>query len=129
MLNPRQRHFAELYAAGKGVREAYVAAGYSDGDGAAPSASRLLKRPDVAAYVADIREEVRSGSVATVRELAEFHTSILRDAEVDPRDRLAAARDLGRHLRYFDGAPDKPASNVQIVVSVPEAPPPSDRLD
>jgi hypothetical protein len=57
-LNPKQEKFAQLVAQGLGAPRAYGEAGYlgAGGHGAEANGSALLKKPHVAARVAEIRE-------------------------------------------------------------------------
>lgn len=57
MLSARQIKFCELYAfSGEGAKS-YVGAGYSETKGAKQSAYDLLKKPEISAYIDQLREE------------------------------------------------------------------------
>ena len=63
---PNSKHEAFAYAVSKGVgiAEAYVQAGYNDSP---PSATRLAKKPEVAARIEEIRGEMLSRAKAIVQ--------------------------------------------------------------
>ena len=62
LRNPRHERFAQGVARGERLCQAYVAAGFS-AKGAAPSASRLLRHPEVGARVEELRSTVRQRSM------------------------------------------------------------------
>lgn len=62
LKNARHEHFAHLVAKGTSARQAYIAAGYSE-NGADQSSSKLLKKTEVAARVAEIRETIMSRAI------------------------------------------------------------------
>ena len=102
-LSPRQARFAELYVAGpddlrgrqaRCYRVAYPAC--SNDNSAGASASTLLRRPNVRAYMAELREAAGAECTARLRnwmELAPEAQQCLRDAitgrlafpEADPK--------------------------------------------
>ena len=80
LLNTRQEAFCLHYARSGNATEAYKAAGYAckNDDLAGSSASRLKTRPEIKARLAELAEELRSERIASVREVQERLTSILR---------------------------------------------------
>ncbi len=79
-LNHRQRIFADLYLAGHFANKAAIHAGYS-AENASRIATRLLKTPAVAAYIAGERQRLASESFYSRRLLVDWlwkviHTSI-----------------------------------------------------
>lgn len=57
-ITPRQKSFCELIAAGRTARQAYRQAGYrAHGNAADVQASKLLRRPRVAAYLAALQAQ------------------------------------------------------------------------
>lgn len=80
-INPKWQKIVDLYIQGWKLRDAAIEAGYS-AKTADSQASQILKYPKVQAYMQKIQQEAMKGSVATVREIAEFHTKAFRN---DPR--------------------------------------------
>lgn len=60
--NAKHEHFAQLVAKGEAPQNAYVLAGYSE-QGAAQSASRLLKHAEVLRRIAQIRAAVSERAI------------------------------------------------------------------
>lgn len=79
---------------------AAIAAGYSEKT-AAQIASRLMKDEEVAAAIAELENELHEQNTAKANEVMEFLTSMIRDDEIDSRDRVKAAALLGKHYGLF----------------------------
>ena len=79
-LNVRQEAFCLEYARSGKATESYKQAGYTprNDNAAAASASQLLKNPKIQARLAQITEELNSAKIASVREVQERLTAILR---------------------------------------------------
>lgn len=79
-LNVRQEAFCWHYAKTGNATESYKAAGYApkSESAASSSASLLLRNPRVQARLAQITEELNSAKIASVREVQERLTAILR---------------------------------------------------
>lgn len=79
-LNVRQEAFCWHYAKTGNATESYKAAGYAPKteNVAAASASQLLRNPKVHDRLAEITEELNSAKIASVREVQERLTAILR---------------------------------------------------
>jgi phage terminase small subunit len=70
LLNHRHERFAAALSQGKSQKDAYVQAGYrSTGNAAEASASQLVKKPKVAARVAELQAEAARRSEVTVDDL------------------------------------------------------------
>jgi phage terminase small subunit len=65
LTNPKHEHFAHLIAKGKSPAQAYVLTGYSN-NGALQSAHRLLRNPDVAARVEELKTAVSERQVEKI---------------------------------------------------------------
>lgn len=105
-LSLEQKSFAEEYIrnGGNGTRAA-VSAGYSEKTAAA-QASRLLRNVNVLAYIGELQERIEEESIATLKEIQQFRTRVLRGEEKDQfgldaslADRHKAAADLEKALR------------------------------
>lgn len=99
-LNPKHRQFAEAYAQCGDAQQAAGRAGYSPRS-AMNQGYRLLQREDIAAYLRALAAEASSDSIATIRELQEFWTAIMRSASEDRKDRLKASELLGKSFGAF----------------------------
>ena len=79
-LNPRQEAFCWHYAKTGNATESYKQAGYAakTESAIASGASVLLKNPKVKSRLGEIMEELNSAKIASVREVQERLTAILR---------------------------------------------------
>ena len=108
MLTERQRRFAEEYLVDLNRLRAYrVAYSSCKSDIAAKThASRILKSPEVAAYIRERREErreeLRVQEDEILRELAAIAFSPLGTPGIRLRDKLRALELLGKHLGMFE---------------------------
>lgn len=99
-LNPRQKKFAELYAATGNATQSAIGAGYSRKT-AESIGARLLRNVKVADCLASLTAEAEKSRIATVEELREFWTATLRDGGHEMKDRLKASDMLGKSLGVF----------------------------
>lgn len=110
-LTDRQKLFVENYIKLGNKTEAYRQAGYSNKSSTnsiCRAANRLLETPNVAAYYRELISNRRKDSIASVEEVLEFYTSVMRgevkDAfGLDPSlsDRLRAADALAKRYQIF----------------------------
>lgn len=78
-LNDRQRRVAELVVSGRPGGRAYEEAGYSArGNNADAEASKLLKQPQMVAYMETLRAEARQRAKMGLDELQEFLADAIR---------------------------------------------------
>ena len=99
-LNPRQKKFAELYAATGNALQSAIGAGYSERSARSQS-DRMLKNAEVQAYLRAMTEAGRASRIATAEELREFWTATYRDDALEYKDRLKASEMLGKSLGVF----------------------------
>lgn len=94
MVNDRQRRFAELLLQGMSATQAYRNAGFSK-NGANRSANALLRKPEFAAYLA----ELRAKAVADASESVQKHLAKLAALGEEARaaGRFAAAITAEKH--------------------------------
>ena len=106
MLEPRQKLFAELYVklvnASEAARQAYGT------KSAATNTTKLLKNTNVQAYIAELTQKHERTNIASMEEVLQFYTDVMRGAVVDQNgkqpvvnDRLKAADSL--YKRYSAG--------------------------
>ena len=99
-LTPRQKRFAEEYAAcGCGERAA-VAAGFS-ASSARQEASRLLTNVNVIKYLRTLQDQLFETRVLTARETKIFWSDVIRDDSQKMSDRLQASVHLARASGLF----------------------------
>lgn len=146
-MNGRQKKFCEILAkmgsdpdiTSQGA--AYLASGYKckDLETASAAATRLLKDVQVRAYYDSLLDEVRSEAIASIAEVQEFFTKAMRGEieeevvivtengvktkkkEICPRDRVAAAQNLGKIQGQYSGkGEDSTSVQVVFVDDIPE---------
>lgn len=77
--DPRHQRFADHVLAGCSLTEAYVKAGYKVSRSSAQSAGRrLVKQPDVAAYIRSVQESAKTASILSVHEILQFCARVVR---------------------------------------------------
>lgn len=115
-LTPRQEAFCINYAKTGNAMNALKAAGYKykNNNSAKANASRLLTYDNVQQRLKEISNEVKNDNIASIQEIQEFWTKVLRNEEVEEvvgiteggpfrmskdcniKDRIKAAELLGR---------------------------------
>lgn len=93
-LSARLRRFADAYLESGDAARAAETAGYS-----ARYGPRALKLPQVAAYLAQRREELRRERVASTDEVLEYLTEVLRSG--GGQGAMKAAELLGKRFGLF----------------------------
>lgn len=104
-MNPNQKAFADYYIEYGNATKAAKKAGYSEKT-AYSLGQRLLKHDEVSAYIASRQREIESERIATLKEIQEFRTRVVRGEEkdqfeLDPalQERLKAADALEKALK------------------------------
>lgn len=112
-LNKRQIEFVQEYMKTNNITQSAIKAGYSPKT-ASVQGCNLLKNIKVKNYIDAINERLESANIATIEEVMEYLTSVMRgeqkdqfDMEVSIQDRTRAAGELARRL-------DVKARNIQI---------------
>ena len=116
-LNLKQIAFADEYIRNGGnATQAAIFAGYSPKT-AAQHACRMLKDVNISEYIADRQAEIDSANIASLKEIQEFRTKVLRGEEKDQfgleaslLDRQKAAADLERALLIKQEQEEKKAA-------------------
>lgn len=105
-LTPKQKAFCDEYLinGGNGTQAA-IKAGYSR-NSAKEIATENLTKPAISAYIAERQAKVESDRIATLEEIQQFRSRVIRgeerdqfDIEVGMSDRLKAANDLEKALQ------------------------------
>jgi phage terminase small subunit len=131
-LNVRQEKFCIEYAKSGNATRAYINAGYKckDEKSCRGRASKLLTNDNVKQRLRELHEETKNDSIASIQEIKEFWTKVLRNEEVEDvvgmteggpfrlskdcniKDRIKAAELLGRTAGLF-------VDNVNLTGNVP----------
>lgn len=119
-MNTRQQQFCLEYAKGKSATQAYIDAGYSP-RGAGQGAERLLRKVDIQERIALLREEVKMATIATVREVQELLTSMMRDETLATSDRLKASIELGKMIGAYDRHTTDAGNSAEWIRQLEEA--------
>lgn len=92
-LNERQKRFVRAYRETGNATVSAKRAGYAGNDDSlAVTGSKLLRNPKVAVELAKADEKAAKANIATVDELHEFWTRVLRgDEPAEMKDRLKAS--------------------------------------
>lgn len=118
-LTAKQKKFCENYIVSANASDAYRNAGYTTKSYATirTEGSRLLKRPDVQAYIQELMEEKNSALVAKQDEVLEFLTATMRNKEANMSDRIRSAELLGkRYATFVDKSQTEVSGDIEIVI-------------
>ncbi len=94
-MTPRQRKFAEHYAATGNVVQSAVAAGYSE-NYANGRAYELLENVGVASYLREITEKAQDERIMTAKARQVLLSDLARDPEQAAADRIRAVDTLNK---------------------------------
>lgn len=104
-LTPKQKAFADFFVECGNATESAIKAGYSKKT-ASVIGNENLKKPYISAYIAERQKEIDSHRIATLAEIQEFRSRVLRGQEKDAfgieaslADREKAASSLEKALR------------------------------
>ena len=86
-LTLKQKKFADEYIKCGNAEQAARLAGYS----ARGNTTKILNNPAVKNYIKERSKQLEKSTIASMVEVKEFWTSILRDSEASKRDRLKAS--------------------------------------
>lgn len=105
-LSAQEITFCEHYLKTNNATESYFTAGYKGkGHVAESTACRLLKKAEVAEYIAsrkaEIEKQLQINTIADIAEIAETLTDIIRDENNRLSDKLKAMELLGKHHKMF----------------------------
>lgn len=101
-LNEKQKRFADYYIESGNATESYKRAGYiADGNAAEVNANRLLRNAKVMEYVKERNKSLESDRIADMTEVKEFWTNILRNNNIEPKDRLKASEYIAKTNAAF----------------------------
>lgn len=100
-LTEKKRRFCEEYIVDSNGAQAAIRAGYSP-NGARVQAARLLRQPEVCAYVEELRAPIKEQNMITTGEVIAGLRSEARDMDNGTASsRVSAWGKLGQHLGMF----------------------------
>ena len=120
-MNARQKHFCEAYALVPNATKAAIEAGYSAKTARSIGAENLTK-PDIVEYIQRLQADTESERVASISEVKEFWTHVMRDEEIRTDLRLKASELLARSALAFTDTM-KASADVEVedvVFYIPE---------
>ena len=101
-LNEKQKRFADYYIESGNATESYKRAGYiAKGNTAEVTACQLLRNPKVSKYIEERNKGLESDRIANMTEVKEFWTNILRDENIEFKDRLKASEYIAKTNAAF----------------------------
>ena len=118
-LTAKQKKFCENYIVSANATDAYRNAGYTTKpyQTIRTEGSRLLKRPDIQAYIQELMEEKNSALVAKQDEVLEFLTATMRNKDANMSDRIRSAELLGkRYATFVDKSQTEVSGDIAIVI-------------
>lgn len=112
-LSPKQKLFCEEYAKTKNATQSAINAGYSEKT-AGIIGFENLKKPKIIEYLDKLYAEAignaPEGTIATLEEIMEFHTNVMRnkleDAQANITERQKSANSLFEMLERRDSSED-----------------------
>ena len=113
LLNPRQKKFAEHYAATGNAAEAARIAGYSETNARRQGQRLLSTNVHVRGLVDEIQRQAEVGRISSIAEIKEFWSKTMNDPDVKITDRLRASEHLAKagglflHTRPDDGGSEE----------------------
>lgn len=125
-LTLKQKEFADYYLECGNATEAAKRAGYSEKT-AGIIGFENLKKPNISAYINERLAEIDSKTIASIKEVMQFYTKVMRGEEKDQfgldvsvNDRLKAGQELIKRLSLSE----KPETDVEsdgFIESIEEA--------
>lgn len=136
-MTEKQRIFADEYLVDLNGTRAYKVAypNIKNDNVAAARASKLLKTPEIKAYIQKRLKEIESKRTANIQEVMEYLTSVMRgesssnvlsmcgdgcqeviEKPPDEKERLKAAELIGRRYRMFTDQVDITSNSQPIIV-------------
>ncbi|KGN00324.1 terminase small subunit [Clostridium botulinum] len=99
-LTPKQKAFADYYIQLGNATEAAIKAGYSKRT-ARFIGNENLTKPYIKDYIEERNKTIESKRIADMKEVKEFWTNVLRDEEVETKDRLKASEYIAKTSGAF----------------------------
>ena len=125
-LTPKQQAFADYYLELGNATESAKRAGYSE-QTAYSIGNENLKKPEISEYIEERLKEINSKRIATIDEVMQFYTSILRGEEKDQfgldaslTDRIKAGQELIKRLSVGGNNPNEPKEDDPLTKALKE---------
>lgn len=96
-LTPKQEKFCELYASLGNATEAAKQAGYSEKT-AYSQGQRMLKNVEIQKKIEELTQRLKAARIADAEEVLTFFSEIMRNGEIQAKDRLRAAENLAKRM-------------------------------
>lgn len=96
-LTPKQEKFCELYASLGNATEAAKQAGYSEKTARSVGAENLTK-PDIQKRLEELTRKRKEARIADAEEVLTFFSDVMRDGNMQAKDRLRAAENLAKRM-------------------------------
>lgn len=124
MLTEKQKTFCEIYVKIGNQRAAYEQAGYKcTSRTAAREATRMMKKPEISAYIEELTVKKHDKLIAGADEILKFYTAVMRgeakDAfglDVSMQDRLKAADALAKRYQMFSNKVELETNTTPIKI-------------
>ena len=94
-LTPKQQKFCDFYIKTGNATESAIQAGYKKSS-AYSVGSENLRKPEIKEYIAKRSKSLENERIASMGEVKEFWTSLLRNKEKDDKDRLKASEYIAK---------------------------------
>lgn len=122
-MTPKQKAFADYYIECGNAAEAARKAGYKSYKSSAVDASKTLKKPNVAAYIAERMKVIEEKRIASADEVLQFFTNVMRGEVADQfgldaslSDRLSAGKELMKRHAAIEAT--KQTDKVTVIIDV-----------
>lgn len=102
-MNLRQKLFCEYYLGEccGNAEQAAIKAGYSK-KSARTGANKLLQNTQIQQYIAQKSSEIATNNIASIQEVQEFWTKIMRDEDEAIKNRIRVSELLGKAKGMFN---------------------------
>lgn len=122
-MNDKQKKFCDYYLESGNATEAAIKAGYSKKT-ARQTGSENLSKPYIKAYIEQRQKEIESARIASITEVMQFYTSVMRgeikdqfELDATLQDRIKAGNEL---MKRLDISKDKDTGGIVIVNNIPK---------
>lgn len=118
-MNEKQRRFAEYYASNPNATEAAKAAGYSERT-AYSQGQRLLKKVEVRNHIEELQNMLASERIASVEEVKQVWTELLRSPNEKAKDRIKAGELLVKTSGALMPQTSEESGEDDVIIVVPD---------
>ena len=122
-LTPKQKAFADYYIECGNAAEAAKKAGYKEYKSSKVEASKTLRNPNVAAYIAERMNPKEEGRIASAEDVMKFFSDVMNGKVKDQfgldaslSDRINAGKELMKRHAVADAT--KGGEKVTVVIDV-----------